>query len=282
LKIIVQDLNRYVAIAEEYPNDASCKMKSGGLLHDRKVARIITPGTLIDENFIDPFANNYILAIHLEDIPTPTEHDKMRNSVGLAWLDLSTGHFFTQSAELSMLSSIISRIGPREIILDKSLEYSQENGLRAVLAEDHHVISYCTAKDKKPMTEWGHMLESQISLSEAAKFKKEEVDAGGFLLEYVGSRLQGLSLRLQPPVRYQAMEVMGIDRNSVRALEIKETIKDGFSSGSLLHSLRRTVTKSGSRLLSDWLSRFLSILCSRCHLVNADAFQVHPQHRCKL
>ena len=60
------DLNSHVAVAEEFPNDPGDKIKSGGLMHDRKVTRIITPGTLIDENFIDPYANNYVMAIHLD------------------------------------------------------------------------------------------------------------------------------------------------------------------------------------------------------------------------
>ncbi|KAK5990371.1 MutShomolog 1-like protein [Cladobotryum mycophilum] len=66
LKVLVQDLNRHVAIAEEFPNTAADKIKSGGLMHDRRVSRIITPGTLIDENFMDPYANNYVMAIHID------------------------------------------------------------------------------------------------------------------------------------------------------------------------------------------------------------------------
>ena len=68
LKTLVQDFNRYVAIAEEFPNDPSAKVKSGGLMHNRKVSRVITPGTLIDENFMNPFTNNYVLTIHIENL----------------------------------------------------------------------------------------------------------------------------------------------------------------------------------------------------------------------
>src|SRR5687768_16933130 len=68
LKILVQDLHRYVAIAEEFRNDAEAQSKSGGLLNDRRVTRIITPGTLIDETFMDPLMNNYVLAIHSPEV----------------------------------------------------------------------------------------------------------------------------------------------------------------------------------------------------------------------
>src|SRR5579859_6481391 len=65
LKILVQDLNKYVAISEEFPTSISGKVKSGGLLHDRRVARVVTPGTLIDEKFIIPYENNFVLALDI-------------------------------------------------------------------------------------------------------------------------------------------------------------------------------------------------------------------------
>jgi DNA mismatch repair ATPase MutS len=272
LKILVQDLNRYVAIAEEFANDAPTKVKSGGLLHDRKVARIVTPGTLIDENFIDPLTNNYVLAIHSGRNTLQTRPEDGGELIGLAWLDLSTGHFYTQSTTLALLSAAVSRIGPREIVLDKDQEVSRTDGLLAVLGDDRHVITYCSARERKPMASWGQMLESKVSADIAASFASEEVEAGSLLLEYVGTRLQGISLKLQPPIQYRSQEVMAIDRNSLRGLEIMENYRDGSSVGSLLHALRKTVTKSGSRLLKEWLGMSPSsmdgavLTCTRCPL----------------
>lgn len=256
MKVLVQDLNRYVAIAEEFANDASTKVKSGGLLHDRKVARIVTPGTLIDENFIDPFSNNYVLAIQRGRSVSQADRKEVDEVVGLAWLDLSTGNFYTQSTTLALLSSAISRIGPREIVLEKDQETSATDGLLAMLSDDRHVITYCSVEERKPMASWGLMLESKMPADIVASFSSEEVDAGSLLLEYVGTRLQGLSLKLQPPIQYRSQEIMAIDRNSLRGLEIMENYRDGTYVGSLLHALRKTVTKSGSRLLKEWLGMF--------------------------
>lgn len=272
MKILVQDLNRYVAIAEEFANDASTRVKAGGLLHDRKVARIVTPGTLIDENFIDPLTNNYVLAIQRGGSVSETEPGDADELVGLAWLDLSTGNFFTQSTTLALLSSAISRIGPREIVLEKDQENSAADALLAVLSDDRHVITYCSVGERKPMASWGLMLESKMPADRAASFASEEVDAGSLLLDYVGTRLQGLSLKLQPPIQYRSQEIMAIDRNSLRGLEIMENYRDGTYVGSLLHALRKTVTKSGSRLLKEWLGMFPTstrgalLICTRCSL----------------
>lgn len=253
MKILVQDLNRYVAIAEEFANDASTKVKAGGLLHDRKVARIVTPGTLIDENFIDPFTNNYVLAIQQGRSISQVGPGDAGDLIGLAWLDLSTGNFYTQSTTLGLISGAISRIGPREIVLKKDQGAWVSDGLMAVLGDDRHLITYCSVGERKPMASWGLMLESRMPTHIEADFASEEIDAGSLLLEYVGTRLQGTSLKLQPPIQYRSQEIMAIDRNSLRGLEIMENYRDGTYAGSLLHALRKTVTKSGSRLLKEWL-----------------------------
>jgi DNA mismatch repair ATPase MutS len=264
LKILVQDLNRYVAIAEEFPNDPSDKVKAGGLMHDRRVSRIITPGTLIDENFMDPFSNNYVLAINTERYCGGSSDEQLALSqqqslpIGLAWLDLSTGHFFTQSTTLSALPSFLARVSPTEIVLDEHLQASKDHGIFTVLAEDHHLITYTAPQPVKPISEWTPMLESPVSPRAIEEFTTQEVAAGSALLQYIEARLQGSNMKLQPPSRQ--LDMMGIDKNTMRALEIKKTMRDDALTGSLLHTIRRTVTKGGARLLDNWLSIFSSLL----------------------
>jgi DNA mismatch repair ATPase MutS len=277
LKILVQDLSRHVAIAEEFPNDPSEKIKSGGLMHTRRVTRIVTPGTLIDENFMDPYANNYVMAIHVpepagsDDVPVGCQEDQRTISspdsandasprVGLAWLDLSTGYFFTQASSLASLGSALSRVSPREIILDKALESDQNHALLSILQEERYLVTYSPLGELRQLSDWAPMLESEIPAQAAEEFTESEVQAGSLLLHYVKGRLQGLSMKLQPPVRQDSMQVMSIDRHSMRSLEIKQTIRDSAFRGSLLHAIRRTVTKSGARLLNEWLS---TVFCSR-------------------
>ncbi|RFU79127.1 dna mismatch repair [Trichoderma arundinaceum] len=285
LKVLVQDLNRHVAVAEEFPNDASEKIKSGGLMHDRRVTRIITPGTLIDENFIDPYANNYIMAIHIsQDVPaedssletssSSTEVSHAANTksapLGLAWLDISTGQFLTQSTTLSSLPSILSRIAPREVILERTFELKKDHDVFSILTDDRHLVTFSPHESLTNIDDWAPFLESQVSEISKQSFTENEVIAGGLVLNYVKNRLQGLSMKLQPPLRYENMQTMTIDKNSLRALEVKQTIRDGFFRGSLLHAIRRTVTKGGARLLNEWLgspSTSLDVIQGRQDLV---------------
>ncbi|KAF9241262.1 hypothetical protein DTO013E5_8898 [Penicillium roqueforti] len=288
LKTLVGDLNKYVAISEEFSINAEDKARTSGLLFDRKVARIITPGTLIDEKFIDPTEHNFLLAIYLDvpslkiqlkqhadkDLQSSYQHilASVPQQVGLSWLDLSTGDFFTQLTTSQMLPSAIARIGAREILVDQNVQDLIGHELQLLVGHDHRLVTFFQYPGEfKPVSEWGTMLESPVPEETHASFTPEEVAAGYSLLEYIRVQLQGSNLKLQPPIRRHLNESMGIDRNSLSGLEILETARDGFGKGSLLHAVRRTSTKSGARLLRDRLtspSTSLRVINERLDLVS--------------
>ena len=294
LKILVQDLNKYVAISEEFPTNISGRVKSGGLLFDRRVARIVTPGTLIDEKFIDPYENNFVLALHVKSSSPETAaelssdtawHEPLSISpstiVGLAWLDLSTGDFFTQVTTAALLPSAITRIGAREVILDQTLSPALKQGIQGLVREDHHLVTFHECGSEfASMSEWTDMLEAPVEAPAENTFSEVEKLAGHCLLDYVRNRLQGLELKLQPPARKRLDDFLTVDRSSLRGLEVLETARDGLGKGSLLHAVRRTTTKGGARLLRDRLtapSTSLPEINTRLDLVQA--FLDDPQLR---
>ena len=289
LKMLVQDFNKYVAISEEFANNASGKVKSGGLMFDRRVTRVVTPGTLVDEKFMDPFENNFLLSVYLGSPSGGTEGaDESGTStlgieqcdsrplscvVGLAWLDLSTGEFYTQSTTLASLPSELARIRPREIVLQEEMD----PGLRQTVQEAlGHYGMFVTWKPgaavELPISEWTPMLEAPVHSSEASLFSHDELMAGSVLLNYVKARLLGKGTKLQPPVKRFETENVGIDNSSMRGLEVLEASRDAISGGkgSLLHATRRTVTSSGARLLRERISSpstSLSVINQRLDLV---------------
>lgn len=249
-----------MAISEEFRNDASAKVKSGGLLFDRKVSRIITPGTLIDEKFIDPWENNYCLSVHIQPMEPSEEESEAGEAkppdVGIAWLDISSGEFFTQSTTMGGLSSALALVGPREVVLDSALEELGNSKLVGILNEDRHVITFHETENSFNVPGgYAQVVEKAVPGCNTSAFPLPELGAAAFLLEYVRTQLQGSSVALQPPVRRQADEFMTIDKNTLRALELRATLREGKLEGSLLHAIRRTVTKSGTRLLTQRLSK---------------------------
>ena len=288
----MQDLNENVAISEEFPNNASGTVKSGGLMFDRKVTRTITPGTLIDESFMNPYENNFLLAIYSDTGSTPVAERSDRISsvptelkeagqtpsmnakkVGLAWLDLSTGDFFTQMTNVGPLLSAVARIGAREIVLLDKKEENASDGVQNMLEQQRQIVAHHPADlQSASIQSWTSMLESEVPETEQRLFSDEEVKAGSLLLSYLYERLPGSAIKLQPPHRQQDKETMTIDKNSMRALEILGTSKEGLGGGkgSLLHTLKRTVTKSGARLLRAWVaapSMSLDVINPRLDLV---------------
>lgn len=229
---------------------------------DRRVSRIITPGTLIDEKFMNPYEHNFLLAV--ASPPLSFLQSPLDAEVGLAWLDLSTGDFFTQESTVGMLNGDISRIGPREVVLRPNVLGPDSHGQKDLsegLKKDgyfitYHPVSTAPGGSVSPTSveDWGQMLETSVSKDTMLSMTVQETEAGNLLLDYVQARLPGMNMKLQPPIRKCVDDTMLIDSNSMRGLEIKTTLRDGLLTGSLLHTVKRTVTRSGARLLADWLS----------------------------
>lgn len=252
--MLVQDLNKFVAISEEFANNPADKVNAGGLLFDRKIVRVITPGTLIDEKFMDPWENNFLLSIYTNSGSIGVGKDEL-SKIGLAWADISSGFFYTKVVEYTALSSEIARISPREVIIDRALDVDSESQLSSILGDEKYRITFhqqLQATSSK--SEWLNLLEREGVDSDHINFSDAEVNAANHLLNYIKMQFQGRDIRLQAPVKTQASECMLIDKNSLRALEVKQTLRYGNYEGSLLHTVRRTSTKSGARLLSQRLT----------------------------
>lgn len=258
LKILVEDMNNYVAISEEFPNPPEIA-RATGLMHSRRVTRVITPGTLIDEKFLDPLKNNFLLSVYVDkeafkagDSQQQSDSRKASPSpAGLAWLDLSTGDFFTRVTTLDLLPSSVAGISPQEIVLDQAFAQTAAS-LPKVLGQEERLLTFYNPKDSFIDTSgWNDLLDSSAVSALQNEFAMEEKFACHSLLDYVRTRLQGLTMKLQPPRRRPIRDQMFIDRNTMKALEILETAREGLGKGSLLNAVRRTATKSGARLLRD-------------------------------
>ena len=271
LKNLVQDLDQNVAISEEFENNVVGRVKSGDLKFDRRVTRIVTPGTLIDEKFIDPYANNFLLAIlpgeqdgrvkktlQAEGVNVAEVAQFIDPPIGLAWLDLSTGEFNTQSTTLRDLGAAIARIEATEIILSQQVDEDVQRDIMAAIGDKKQRVTWIDGAPKiSSIAEWSDVLERPVPPEEQAKFTNGEMMAGTTLIRYVKEILLDSGVKLQPPVKRLGIETMEIDRQTLKGLEVLSTLRDNAAGGmgSLLHSIRKTATSSGSRLLRSRLCK---------------------------
>ena len=121
-------LGMRVAVCEQV-EDAK---KAKGLVR-REITRIVSPGTITDQSLLDPRHNNFLAAI------TTRQSSDTVTAAGLAWLEISTGEFWTaEIGSANALRDLLARIRPSEILLDDDtvLKLKQQNSpLQTILPE---------------------------------------------------------------------------------------------------------------------------------------------------
>ncbi|KAI8995471.1 muts domain V-domain-containing protein [Trametes punicea] len=267
LKMLVQDHNRFVAMCEEFPRTPALGAKGG---FNRRVVRIVTPGTLIDEPFLNPYENNYLLSVVPAPSPSPptkavSDTNASGLPVGLAWIDVSTGEFYTKSTTFAGLRDELVRIGPKEVVLDRRLSGDSFNPAHRAVIEEGCFVSYF-APSETPAADTTTLAsarqESPDDLTSDAQFPdgllpvpltEEETRAVELLTAFMHANLMEHMPSLASPTREMSSGRMQIDSHTVKALEIREGLREGGTTGSLLSVIKRTVTTSGTRLLARWL-----------------------------
>jgi len=234
------DLSVPVAICEQIGDPAQSK---GPV--ERKVVRVITPGTLTDDNFLDPKVENTLLAIK-----------KYPECWALATLEVSSGRFSAKQIPASESPySDVARLQPAEILLDESDEVPNhlENSPVSQVPGWHFVFE--TALE---------LLKKQFKVADLAAFEcnahPHATAVAGALLQYAldvyGTELPHVhSLKIEKPDQF-----VQIDANSWRNLEIEQSLT-GDSSCSLLSLFDHCSTAMGTRQLRRWFRNPI-----RCHI----------------
>jgi DNA mismatch repair ATPase MutS len=251
LKTLVQQNNRFVALCEEFARPVLPGAKPS---FDRRVVRIVTPGTLIDEPFLNHYENNYLLAVSSNQSPSSTERDYL----GLAWIDVSTGEFFTKCTTAESLCGDLVRIRPREVVLPRNMESVDSCPIRATVHEECTVVSYFDVTPVHIQSLAQQALASDdISVntrhSTTSILSSQESSAVNLLTGYLQSNLLEYMPSLSAPCKEVAEARMEIDAHSLKSLEIREGVREGGATGTLLSCVKRTMTSGGTRLLSRWL-----------------------------
>lgn len=225
-------LGESVAICEQVGDPA----KSKGPV-ERKVIRIITPGTLTDAALLDDKRDCIVLAISLQ-----------KSVLGLAWLNLAAGQFRLLETAPANLMSELERLKPAEILLSESLENlpaSTESSIYKRLPAWQ--FDYDNAVRHLTQLMGTHDL-SAFGCNEM----HAALQAAGAVLEYV--RLtQATDIVHIKALRVEYNEnYLRMDAATRRNLEISETLR-GESSPTLMSLLDTCSTSMGSRLLRHWL-----------------------------
>ncbi len=231
-----------VAVCEQTEDPAEARKRGAKSVVNRDVVRVITPGTLTEDALLDARAHNYLAAL-----------SEAQGSLGLAWLDLSTGGFAVQPIEAPGVVAALARLEPGEILLPDRLLARPE--IAAALGDWSSALTPLPSArfDSDNARQRLQRLFGVGALEGFGSFGRAEVAACGALVDYVELTQAGRVPALSPPRRESASGTMEIDPATRRNLELVRAL-DGRRDGSLLAVIDRTLTGPGARLLAERLA----------------------------
>ncbi len=218
-----------VAIAEQTESPAAAKARGGKSIVSRGIVRVVTAGTLTEENLLEARAANWLVAIA-----------PVGEVIGVAAADISTGRFEVGETNLAGLDAELARLAAAEVIVPEGFAFSGEFRPRA----DFDSVSG-EARIKA--------LFGVATLDGFGGFSRAQLSAAGGLLAYLDHAGKGTLPFLAWPEKRSAADHMLIDAATRESLELVRSV-GGARTGSLLDAVDRTVTGGGARLLASDLS----------------------------
>jgi len=255
-------LGESVAICEQIGDPATSK---GPV--ERKVVRVITPGTVSDEALLTDRQDNLIVAIVDNQSPQAKLRTSSAPAFGLAYLDMASGRFvLTEPQTNEQLLAELQRLSPAELLYSESLQ-------------DFSLIEQRKGLRRRPEWEFDletatKLLNKQFNTKELAGFgvadKALGLAAAGCLFQYVKDTQRTALPHIRSIVCESANTGVVLDAATRRNLELTQNLQGGLEN-TLASILDKSSTPMGSRLLKRWLHfplRDLNVLNNRQNTVS--------------
>ncbi len=231
-----------VAVCEQTEDPAEAKKRGSKAVVRREVVRLVTPGTITEDNLLDARASNYLVAL-----------GQAQSKLALAVVEISTGDFFVLPTKAGRLDADLARLNPGELLVAEGI--MDDEMLAPALFDWRSVISSIEAR--RFDSSFGQRrlkdLFDVATLDGFSSFSRADLAAAGALVDYLEDTQKGKMPRLFPPKRLSADGTMMIDAATRRSLELTRT-QTGEATGSLLSVIDCTLTGAGARLMSKRLS----------------------------
>jgi len=232
-------LGRKVAVCEQVSEPGKTK------LMERRVVEIITPGTTVDENFLEKGTANYLSSLALKG-----------EFLSFAYIDLSAGEFYATSFPVEeacfYLGLELERLEIREIIAAESVLKEYPNLAQLLQGKTNLVINRWVdwLFDNEKFFE---LLCKQFNTANLKAFGLEksspEIIPAGALLDYLNGTAKSIIPHIRSIKVYGDKDYMAMDEATQCNLELVRNIRDGSECNSLFQTLNETKTAMGQRLL---------------------------------
>jgi DNA mismatch repair protein MutS len=222
-----------VAICEQLEDPKLTKK-----LVKRGITELVTPGVAMSDNVLTRRENNFLAAVHFG-----------KRSVGVAFLDISTGEFLTAEGTVEYVDKVIANMSPKEMLVQR--------GLRAHADEtfSQHYLTFELEDWLFTLDAADERLRKQFGTSSLKGFgidgMPDAVVAAGAILHYLDLTHHTQISHIDTISRIEEDRYVRLDRFTVRNLELLEPLDEGGK--SLLSVIDRTVSPMGGRLLRRWI-----------------------------
>lgn len=215
----------------------------------REVVQVITPATVVEDDYLDSKSSNYIICISYS-----------RKITSVAFSDITSGEFilkcFEKDTSFQQLNALLSQIRPKEILVNED-DYFVHTDFSKILDERNIMITKLQSISFTKKRAYKKLVE-HLSIPSLKIFNIEDdypaIKPAGALLKYIydtsmSSLKQITSYRIEEDSSY-----MIIDSSTRKSLEILVNTQDGTHHNTLFSTMDKTITSGGTRLLKKWLS----------------------------
>ncbi|HEX7494764.1 MAG TPA: DNA mismatch repair protein MutS, partial [Bacteroidales bacterium] len=205
----------------------------------RGIIELVTPGVSLNENVLNHKENNFLAAVHID-----------KKIAGVAFLDISTGEFFTSEGTVEYIDQMLSNFQPKEVLFEKG---------KKDLFLDYFGPKFYTFK----LDDWIFTLEAandrllkQFETSSLKGFGVQNLNFGiiaaGAILYYLDITQHEQLGHITSLARIEENRYVWLDKFTIKNLELFHSPYEGAK--TLIDVMDRTISPMGGRLLKRWLS----------------------------
>jgi DNA mismatch repair protein MutS len=215
----------------------------------RDVIEVVTPGVAFSDKVLEQKQNNYLAAVSL-----PSAVAAADDTVGFAFVDVSTGEFRASQFPLRFLPEQISSVGPAELLIQRRDVETLAQVLRSrftglVTKLDDWIFTFEYGFDLLT-----HQFHTQSLKGFGLEDYHEGIIAAGAVMSYLQETQKANIPHIRKIIPHDIAEYIVLDPSTKRNLEITSSIS-GSSEGTLFSVLDRTQTPMGGRLLKHWINQ---------------------------
>ncbi len=242
------DAGKKIAICEQTE-----LAQAGKQIAKREVVQVVTPATVVEDDYLVATNNCYVLSIAL-----------LKDGISLSYADISSAQFFLEFVEkdirFASLLSVLEQVKPREILVNEDdyfllKEYQQ-------LIDDHGAMVTKLPNWRFSIVDGHALIAEHLGMQSLAAFNLTEQDvrlaSAGALLWYLRETAKTSLNQIDSLVVVDQNKFLQIDEASRKSLELLGNLADGSQSYTLFKAIDSTVTSMGARKLKHWITCILT------------------------